>query len=114
MPIYEYSCDDCSHNFEVIQKASEKLKRKCPACGKFKLKKIISPVAFRLKGSGWYETDFKTKQKPAAKAESKANASAEGGDKTTAPSGDKSNSTENVKTSKSSSGDADSTKAAGK
>lgn len=71
MPIYEYACGCCSHHFEVMQKISEGLKRKCPACGKLALKKMISQVAFRLKGSGWYETDFKTKPKPDAKEATK-------------------------------------------
>ena len=63
MPIYEYSCGACHHHFEALQKISEGLKRQCPACGKMKLKKMISQVAFRLKGSGWYETDFKNNHK---------------------------------------------------
>ena len=66
MPIYEYSCGACHHHFEALQKISEGLKRQCPACGKIKLKKMISQVAFRLKGSGWYETDFKNNHKKPA------------------------------------------------
>jgi putative FmdB family regulatory protein len=63
MPIYEYRCDDCGHELEAIQKMSENPLTDCPACGESALKKKISAVAFRLKGSGWYETDFKTGDK---------------------------------------------------
>lgn len=64
MPIYEYECSDCSHQFETMRKISEGPLTECPACGKDSLQKLISKVAFRLKGTGWYETDFK--DKPAA------------------------------------------------
>ena len=63
MPIYEYQCQDCDHRVEVLQKMSDAPKVDCPACGKPSLKKKVSAVAFRLKGSGWYETDFKTGDK---------------------------------------------------
>ena len=59
MPIYEYRCQSCAHDLEVMQKLSDPELSECPACGKPALKKLISPVGFRLKGSGWYETDFK-------------------------------------------------------
>ena len=59
MPIYEYRCQSCSHELEVMQKLSDPELSDCPACGKPELKKLISAVGFRLKGSGWYETDFK-------------------------------------------------------
>ena len=59
MPIYEYRCQSCNHNLEVMQKLSDPELRDCPACGQPQLKKLISAVSFRLKGSGWYETDFK-------------------------------------------------------
>lgn len=70
MPIYEYECADCGERHEFIQKFSDSPKRKCPACGKSKLKKLISAAAFHLKGDGWYVTDFKDsgKKKPDAKA----------------------------------------------
>lgn len=64
MPIYEYECSDCSHQFETMRKVSDGPLTECPACGKESLQKLISKVAFRLKGTGWYETDFK--DKPAA------------------------------------------------
>ena len=59
MPIYEYQCQACSHQFEIMQKISDPVMQKCPDCGKRKLRKLVSAVAFRLKGGGWYETDFK-------------------------------------------------------
>ena len=63
MPIYEYQCQSCAHEFETIQKISEAALTTCPSCGKDLLKKKISAVAFRLKGAGWYETDFKSGDK---------------------------------------------------
>ncbi|MEE4378787.1 MAG: FmdB family zinc ribbon protein [Candidatus Competibacteraceae bacterium] len=63
MPIYEYRRADCGHDLEVMQKMSEDPLTDCPACSKPTLKKKISAVGFRLKGGGWYETDFKTGDK---------------------------------------------------
>ena len=63
MPIYEYACNSCAHRFETIQKAAENPLRDCPECGESTLKKLLSAPVFRLKGSGWYETDFKTGDK---------------------------------------------------
>lgn len=60
MPIYEYACRSCGHQFETIQKSSEEPLTDCPACGDTALRKLLSAPVFRLKGSGWYETDFKT------------------------------------------------------
>ena len=59
MPIYEYECCDCGHYFDVLQKISDDPLKFCPDCGKPELKKLLSAPRFRLKGSGWYETDFK-------------------------------------------------------
>ncbi len=59
MPIYEYRCSECEHELEAIQKFSDNPLSDCPECGKSTLIKLISATAFRLKGSGWYETDFK-------------------------------------------------------
>ncbi|HRW67540.1 MAG TPA: zinc ribbon domain-containing protein [Candidatus Competibacter sp.] len=59
MPIYEYRCQSCNHALEVMQKLSDPELSDCPACGQPELKKLISVVGFRLKGGGWYETDFK-------------------------------------------------------
>jgi putative FmdB family regulatory protein len=59
MPIYEYRCGSCSHELEALQKISDSPLRKCPECGKLTLRRMISAPVFRLKGGGWYETDFK-------------------------------------------------------
>ena len=58
MPIYEYYCEACGHEFEVMQKITEKPIRKCEECGKMKAKRSISRTSFVLKGSGWYVTDY--------------------------------------------------------
>ena len=63
MPIYEYACRSCEHQFETIQKASEPVLTDCPECGEASLRKLLSAPVFRLKGGGWYETDFKTGDK---------------------------------------------------
>jgi len=63
MPIYEYQCKACSHELEVIQKINEEPLKFCPECGKPELSKLISAAGFRLKGGGWYETDFKSGDK---------------------------------------------------
>ena len=59
MPIYEYKCQSCEHYFEVLQRISEEPLSACPECKKNALKKLVSAPNFRLKGQGWYETDFK-------------------------------------------------------
>jgi putative FmdB family regulatory protein len=59
MPIYEYRCEACGHELEALQKLSDPVLTICSACGEPRLKKAISAPNFRLKGSGWYETDFK-------------------------------------------------------
>ncbi len=59
MPIYEYVCDDCGHELEALQGISDEVLTDCPACHHAALRRKISAAAFRLKGSGWYETDFK-------------------------------------------------------
>ncbi|GAB3285521.1 FmdB family zinc ribbon protein [Parahaliea aestuarii] len=63
MPIYEYQCQSCGKPHEALQKISDAPLQDCPACGKPELKKKISAAGFRLKGGGWYETDFKTGSK---------------------------------------------------
>ena len=63
MPIYEYQCQDCAHKLEVMQRVSDARLTTCPSCGKEALKKLVSAVGFQLKGTGWYETDFKGKSK---------------------------------------------------
>jgi len=63
MPIYEYQCKECGHQLEAIQRFSDAPLTECPACHKLALAKQISAPSFRLKGAGWYETDFKTTNK---------------------------------------------------
>jgi putative FmdB family regulatory protein len=63
MPIYEYQCQKCGEQLEALQKMSDAPLVDCPACGAPELKKKVSASAFRLKGGGWYETDFKTGNK---------------------------------------------------
>ena len=60
MPFYEYECQSCKFYAEVMQKISDPPLVKCPSCGKRTMQKLISAPVFRLKGSGWYETDFKS------------------------------------------------------
>ena len=59
MPIYEYQCKECGHRLEAMQKMSDAPLEDCPECGASALGKLMSASAFRLKGGGWYETDFK-------------------------------------------------------
>jgi putative FmdB family regulatory protein len=63
MPIYEYECAACAHQLESLQKISDAPLIDCPQCGKPSLRKLISAAGFRLKGGGWYETDFKSGNK---------------------------------------------------
>ena len=63
MPIYEYQCTECEHKLESLQKISAAPLTDCPACNEPALKKLVSAASFRLKGGGWYETDFKTGEK---------------------------------------------------
>jgi len=75
MPIYEYRCAECGHEMEKLQKISDAPLTDCPACGKPALQKLVSAAGFRLKGGGWYETDFKSgNKKNIAKADSKRKA----------------------------------------
>jgi putative FmdB family regulatory protein len=59
MPFYEYQCSACGHRHEELQKIKARPLRKCPACGRATLRRLVSAPVFRLKGGGWYETDFK-------------------------------------------------------
>jgi putative FmdB family regulatory protein len=60
MPFYEYQCKSCGHALEAMQKVNDSPLRKCPECGKSTLQRLMSAPVFRLKGGGWYETDFKS------------------------------------------------------
>ena len=59
MPFYEYQCNNCGHTLEAMQKINDAPLKKCPHCGKSQLTRLMSAPVFRLKGGGWYETDFK-------------------------------------------------------
>ena len=83
MPIYEYGCSSCGHALEALQKLNDKPLRKCPECGRQTLKRLMSAPAFRLKGGGWYETDFKSDK------EKKRNLADGGGEKAKDDSGGK-------------------------
>ena len=85
MPIYEYTCAACGHELEALQKISEPPLVECPACGKPELRKRLTAAAFRLKGTGWYETDFKNKgknkkDKPGSSGGKKGTDSSKGGE----------------------------------
>lgn len=71
MPIYEYQCGACEHQFEALQKISDAALTDCPACNKPELTKLVSASGFRLKGSGWYETDFKNSKTTSSASSSK-------------------------------------------
>ncbi len=80
MPIYEYVCTQCNHELEAIQKMSDDALEFCPECSSQTLKKKISAVAFQLKGTGWYVTDFKDKKpndKVADKGDTQTNGKAD-------------------------------------
>ena len=74
MPIYEYECRDCGRRLDALRKISDPPLTECPECGRHSLKKLLSAPHFRLKGSGWYETDFKHsgREKPAGEAKAGA------------------------------------------
>lgn len=68
MPIYEYQCEACLERHEALQKMSDPKLVDCPACHEPKLKKMVTAAAFKLSGTGWYETDFKNSGKQPEKA----------------------------------------------
>jgi putative FmdB family regulatory protein len=84
MPIYEYRCEGCGRQHEALQKISDKPLKVCPSCGKRALKRLMSAPRFRLKGEGWYETDFKSDK------EKKRNLAETGGDGAQASTGESS------------------------
>ncbi|MGA2861543.1 MAG: FmdB family zinc ribbon protein [Steroidobacteraceae bacterium] len=97
MPIYEYECSKCRYYAEVMQKITDQPLKKCPSCGKTTFKKLLSAPVFRLKGSGWYETDFKSDKenkrnlaasdKEEASSQSKSESKTESKTETTAAAG---------------------------
>ncbi len=82
MPLYEYQCVSCGKSCEILQKMQEEPAVLCPECGKAGLKRKVSAPRFQLKGSGWYVTDFKNKDKSSAKTDTHTPAESEGGSKT--------------------------------
>ena len=84
MPIYQYQCTDCGHRKEALQKMSDPLLTDCPSCNKPSLKKQLTAAAFKLKGTGWYETDFKNSGKAPepSKSEGSLESSQEGASST--------------------------------
>jgi putative FmdB family regulatory protein len=93
MPTYDYECDSCGHEFELFQTITEPVKRKCPQCGKPKLRRLFGAgAAVVFKGSGFYQTDYRSDSyKKAAEKETKP---AEGGEKPKADANGKAASTE--------------------
>ena len=77
MPTYDYVCEACEHQFELFQSITARVKRKCPQCGRLKLRRLIGPgAAIVFKGSGFYQTDYRSDSyRKAAAAEKKPDAS---------------------------------------
>jgi putative FmdB family regulatory protein len=91
MPFYEYECSACKFYVEALQKVSDEPLRKCPSCKKQTLKRLISAPVFRLKGGGWYETDFKSDNEQKRNIHGREEAEAKADDaKTAKPAEDKS------------------------
>jgi putative FmdB family regulatory protein len=103
MPVYEYSCKACGHEFEREQRISEEPIKKCPSCGALKARRLISRTSFVLKGGGWYNDLYATpgskkvaeeakpgaETKPAAESKPSAEAtSSPGGEAAAAPAGE--------------------------
>jgi putative FmdB family regulatory protein len=84
MPIYEYRCESCEQTLEALQRMSDEPLKQCPSCGKETLSKMVSAASFRLKGGGWYETDFKTGKKKQL-ADSSSGSGTESGSATSSP-----------------------------
>ena len=89
MPIYEYACQNCKHTLDALQKMSDDPLVDCPECGKAALKRLVSAPRFRLKGGGWYETDFKKdNQRNVLKSDSESGKSDQKADKKSAAKSD--------------------------
>ena len=102
MPIYEYRCDQCEHQFDALQKMSDDPLRDCPECGASALKKLLSAPSFQLKGTGWYETDFKDKKKDnKSSGDSSSSSSSSSSDSSSSSSGGDSGSSSSSSSSKS-------------
>ncbi len=113
MPLYEYVCRACGVEIERLQKFNDAPLTTCPDCGKPELRKKISAAAFRLKGSGWYETDFKKDNRRNIAADSSAD-NGGGAEAKPSGSGDKNGSKDNKNDSQGKSASAPASKATGK
>jgi putative FmdB family regulatory protein len=89
MPIYEYECSNCKFYVEALQKISEAPLKQCPSCKKQTLQRLVSAPVFRLKGGGWYETDFKSDKEGQRNLAKGEEAEAAPTDKTDKPADDK-------------------------
>lgn len=78
MPIYEYRCENCGQTLEKMQRLADAPLVDCPHCGQPSLHKMISAPGFRLKGGGWYETDFKSGNKKNVASDSGSGSSSSG------------------------------------
>jgi putative FmdB family regulatory protein len=99
MPTYDYQCDACGHDFELFQSITEPAKRRCPECGKLKLRRLFGTgAAVVFKGSGFYQTDYRSESyKEKAKAEKEATTSSSSDDKGTKKKPDASGGTSDTK-----------------
>lgn len=107
MPIYEYACTNCEHSLDALQKISDPVLVDCPECGAAALQKQLSAPKFRLKGKGWYETDFKTgdKRNIAGDADKSTSTKTKDADKSAGKSDAKAKSKVTAKTTKTTSSD---------
>ncbi|TWU05733.1 FmdB family zinc ribbon protein [Stieleria varia] len=89
MPTYDYECDACGHTMELFQGINEPVKKKCPECGKSKLRRLFgSGAAIVFKGSGFYQTDYRSEgYKKAAKEDSKSKGDSKSSDSKSSDSG---------------------------
>lgn len=98
MPIYEYQCQSCGQKLEKLQRLSDPALTDCPACNQSELKRLVSAAAFRLKGSGWYETDFKKGSKKNLHDSGESGEGASKSDASEAKSGEKSSAAKSSET----------------
>ena len=106
MPIYPYLCNDCGHEFDRLQKISDDPLKVCPECGAESLRKKLTAASFQLKGTGWYETDFKDKGKKGDKKGDQAGEKTQASEDSSGKKGDKKS---DIKSSESKSASASST-----
>ena len=104
MPTYDYECDDCGHSFEIFQSINDPLKRKCPSCGKLKLRRLFGTGgAIVFKGSGFYQTDYRSDSyQRRAEADKKAGSEGKSSDRKSG--GDKGSKSDSAAANKSDSG----------